>query len=396
MELMKIFKVSEFISLRLERGTTNIYVKGELFRQCKFLLLTIPTNDDLDDINSIDEASDYLDYSLDPDTEYVEPEKQEIIDGISPETEFWAHCSNLQTWAEYNYDTRLLHRNLAFPLLKKLTEEGDLIAKKKFKEEIGRRYFSGGESVQTYLEEEGYMKYLSKDEFRSFIHSGADVINEIEDILGVDLKITTLFENFANVFIKNGEIIGLELSHLNLKKIPDCIQRLSHLEILNLVDNELREIPEWIGELSTLKKLIAVNNKIKKIPESIEKLESLEFLDLAVNELEQLPESIGSLISLKELLIYTNRIKRLPESIGNFKSLKKIFASKNLLQGIPESIGNLTELQTLNLGNNPIKSLPTSISKITSLKELSIRKTQIKEDNTTLNKLKEKKVEIYI
>lgn len=396
MEFMKTFKVNEFISLKLGRGTTNIYVKGELFRQCKFLLLTIPTNDDLEDINSIDEASEYLDYSLDPDTEYVEPEKQEIIEGIGPETEFWAHCSNLQTWAEYNYDTRLLHRNLAFPLLKKLTEEGDLIAKKKFKEEIGKRYFTGVESVQTYLEEEGYMKYLSKEEFRSFINSGADVINEIEDIIGTDLKITTLHENLANVFIKNGEIIGLELSHLNLKRIPDCIQRLSHLEILNLVDNELKEIPEWIGELNTLKKLIAVNNKIKKIPESIGKLESLEFLDLAVNELEQLPESIGNLSSLNKLTLYTNRIKCLPRSIGNLKSMKTLLIGHNLLESLPESIGNLTELQTLKLGDNPIKDLPVSISRIPSLKKISIRDTSIKKENKILDELKKKKIKVYV
>ncbi|GAI20380.1 unnamed protein product, partial [marine sediment metagenome] len=279
------------------------------FIQCKFLLLTIPKDDDLEDIDSIDGASEYLDYSLDPDTEYVEREKQEIIDRIKPETEFWAHCSNLQTWAEYNYDTRLLHRNLAFPLLKKLTEEGDLIARKEFKEEIGRRYFTGVESVQTYLEEEGYMKYLSKEEFRSFIHSGAEVINELENIIGRALRISTLSENFPNVLIKNGEIISLKLSHLNLKRIPDCIQRLKYLKILKLVGNSIEEIPEWIGKLNTLKRLDVEKNNIKKIPESIGDLKSLETLEFSQNELEQLPESIGNLTSLKELFIYTNRLK---------------------------------------------------------------------------------------
>ena len=35
---------------------------------------------------------------------------------ITPKQEFWAHCSNLQTWNENYYDTRLIHTNLAFPL----------------------------------------------------------------------------------------------------------------------------------------------------------------------------------------------------------------------------------------------------------------------------------------
>ena len=405
---MKEFKINEYISIKLEYGKTNIYIKGELFRQCKFLLLFIPTNDKslLDDINSIDEASKKLNFSLDPDVKYIEPELREIINDIDAETEFWAHCSNLQVWAESNYDTRLLHSNLSFPLLKKLTEEGDPIARRRFKEEIGNRYFTGVESVQIYLEEEGYLEFLSKEEIKSFINSGSDVIDELESILGIDLKITTVNENFSRILIKKGEIVGLDLSHLNLKKLPSCIQKLNHLEMLSLVSNQLDEVPAWIGKLVTLKKLNMVNNEIKSLPESVGKLTSLETLDLAQNELEKLPESIGDLLSLKKLYLYNNQLKELPESIGNLKILETILVGENLLEYLPESIGNLDKLQSLKLGSNPIKSLPTSISELLSLKVLSIRKTlmckllSLKELSTSQNKilesLKKKKVKIYI
>lgn len=53
---------------------------------------------------------------------------------------------------------------IAFPLLKKLTEAGDPIAKRVFKEEIAKRYASGFPSMVRYLEHEGYLKYLSEDE----------------------------------------------------------------------------------------------------------------------------------------------------------------------------------------------------------------------------------------
>lgn len=65
--------------------------------QCKFLLLNIP----VEKINFLDEI------------------------------EFWGHCSNLQVWAENNYDTRLLHRNLSSPLLKQLSDLGDSILNRK-------------------------------------------------------------------------------------------------------------------------------------------------------------------------------------------------------------------------------------------------------------------------
>ena len=76
---------------------------------------------------------------------------------IDPETEFWGHCSNLQSWYKHDYDTRLLHSNLSFPLLKRLTKVGDPLANKVFKEEIAKRLASGYGTVIDYLTEEGYL-----------------------------------------------------------------------------------------------------------------------------------------------------------------------------------------------------------------------------------------------
>jgi len=89
--------------LRLEEGKTNIYIKGKLFQQCKSLMLEIPKNKlkKLSKINSIDEAVEKLNHRR----------KEEFDSKIKPDEEFWAHCSNLQTWAEHGYDTRLLHYN---------------------------------------------------------------------------------------------------------------------------------------------------------------------------------------------------------------------------------------------------------------------------------------------
>ena len=81
---------------------------------------------------------------------------------ITPLEEFWGHCSNLQVWVENEYNTRLLHSNIAFSLLKRLGEIGDPIANKVFKEEIIHRIEEGNVNVITYLFEEGYFSYFSK------------------------------------------------------------------------------------------------------------------------------------------------------------------------------------------------------------------------------------------
>lgn len=388
------FKINDLITLKLENAKTVIYVDGEAFEQCRFLLLVIPDGEipKFEKINSIDEAAEMLDHGLEPESDTVDL----YSNHIDPRTEFWAHCSNMQVWAEHDYDSRLLHSNLAFPLLKKLTELGDPIAKKRFKEEIGIRYFSGVESVRTFLEEEGYLEYLTKNEVRSFIKSGAEVLDELEIILGKELRITTIDTILLPVIIRNGEIVRLNLDKLNLKKLPDCIQNLKYLEVLDVYNNLLKELPNWIGKLKTLKHLKAVNNKIEVIPETIGELKLLKILELSNNNLKELPELIGNLSSIKELSLSSNHIEHLPESINQLKNLEILSIQKNIVKSIPYSIENLKALKSLDLAHNPISELPNSIVHLTSLENLYIEKTNIADNNGLIKKLKEKKVNIYL
>ncbi len=138
------FWVNVFLKLRLENGETEIYVGGKPFRQCKYLLLKEITGDDVLDYQrqvqkvveemqytSVDEKAESYSTKL----EGVEPS----VFKIEPEEEFKAHCSSLQAFAENDYNTELLHSNLSFPLLKRLSEIGDPVAKIVFKEEILKR-----------------------------------------------------------------------------------------------------------------------------------------------------------------------------------------------------------------------------------------------------------------
>jgi len=95
---MTEFKVNEYLTLKLDEGKTNIYVKNEVFRQCKHLKLMELANH--------------------------EPAL------ITPETDFWGHCSVLQVWAENNYSLDFLDKHFAFLLLNKLQKAGDLKALK--------------------------------------------------------------------------------------------------------------------------------------------------------------------------------------------------------------------------------------------------------------------------
>lgn len=195
------FKVNKYITMKLEDNKTNIYINNEKFRQCKFLLLNIPFEkiSTFDEIESIDEAAEKLDRSLE--------ERGERIIKIPPEVEFWGHCSNLQVWAETEYDTRILHSNLAFPLLKKLTSIGDPVAKKVFKEEIGKRLINGHISTVLFLIEDGYLDYLTREELSSlFISTNFQLFGKIFDIFKSGTKIDfELFSMADDAYLKIGK-----------------------------------------------------------------------------------------------------------------------------------------------------------------------------------------------
>jgi len=91
------FKINEYITLRLERNQTVIYIKNEKFNQCKKILFINPQNNEKQKyIDSIDEAIESL--SSTPSIDYSSRDFY-----ITPEMEFRAHCSNLQAWADQIY-----------------------------------------------------------------------------------------------------------------------------------------------------------------------------------------------------------------------------------------------------------------------------------------------------
>ena len=158
---MKEFEISDLLKLKLEDNKTIIYINDVRIIQCKYLLLNeLSLDSEAKEIDSeklsIDSQSKNLNHSLELIDEYE--------NDIPPEVEFWAHSSNIQAWYEHGYDTQLLHSNLAFPLLRKLTHAGDQIARQVFKKEIVKRFRDGNLNVMVFLILEGYLDELSIEE----------------------------------------------------------------------------------------------------------------------------------------------------------------------------------------------------------------------------------------
>ena len=183
---IKEFKVNKYILLRLEGKKAVIFVNGKRFIYCKRLIINIPIKDieNYEEIKSIDEASELYNHYL-IDNKLYKEENGELYPSpyfyeILPETEFWGHCSNIQTWVEHNYNPRILPSNLAFPLLRELTKAGDPQAKIVFKEEISKRFFEGKHAQKVYLVREKYLEYLNKEELESLIEEFIDSLKNLK------------------------------------------------------------------------------------------------------------------------------------------------------------------------------------------------------------------------
>ena len=388
-QFSKEFSVNKYLELRLEGKETVIYVNGERFDQCKFLLLNIPVSEikSFDEIDSIDEAAEKLDRSL-------EPLHDERIDEIPPEVEFWGHCSNLQVWVERNYDTRLIHSNLAFPLLGELSFAGDSVAKKVFNEEIAKRFLSGHQGVMKFLFESGFLNFLSDDEYGymfnefkaegiqgNFVTYGNRLIGfanrkelslskrDIEinhEILGVRInKISEIMglnsiTELESLDISGHEITEIEgLDHLiNLRKLVLAgnkiteirgLDNLTKLEVLTLIGNDITEI-KGLDNLTNLKRLNLAANKITKI-EGLDNLINLEELKLSRNQISEIV-GLTKLKSLKSLVLFDNLITEI-KGLGNLVNLKKLLLTNNNIVEI-KGLENLPNLKSIGLSDNKI------------------------------------------
>ncbi|UCD02108.1 MAG: hypothetical protein JSV23_03575 [Promethearchaeota archaeon] len=225
------FTINEFLDLRLEDGKTNIYVNNELFMHCKHILLTVPL-DEIDDFNSVDEfierSDKHYEFSIDYTIE------------ISPETRFWVHCSNIQAWYENNYNTCLIHSNLAFPLLNKLKKAGDFLAGKVFKEEVAKRFENGNLNVIQFFLYNHYLDCLNKEELELLLEQASsnltiNIVNQLNELLSSTLsnfrKIKELIELVLFLDLKyNQNLIFRVFNELN----ENLKNRFARLLILHL------------------------------------------------------------------------------------------------------------------------------------------------------------------
>ena len=362
---MDLFQVNNFISLRLEHGRTFIYLASKKFTQCKSLKINIPYEEISEifrNINSVDEITRFNNESV----------------KIPPSTEFWGHCSNLQVWWENNYNTNLLHSNLSFPLLRELTQLGDPVANKVYKEEIAKRLRYGSYNNQRFLFSGKYIDVLSSQELINGVlcPEEASVLLDISDITNCLYRMIPSFdeEDFRhghhNIYFsaRDGHIIELELKLDGMTQIPKEIQYLQKLRTLHIIlynnSSHLLKFKFNMGLYSITDLKLFLYGPIE-ISDDFESLSNLELLDIIgmdptkrSSNFERVPDSFCLLKNITSLRIQNIELKEIPTSINNLIFLTSLEIINTGLVSVPISLFELEYIQNIDLRYNPLKVTP--------------------------------------
>jgi len=260
--------INQYITIKLVNRRTYIYVNGRRFIQCIRLILNIPKRDVhiYDEIDSIDEAAKLYSTHVFQNRMVRGPMAAPVPNqrhDITPEQEFWGHCSNIQAWIEHDYDTRILMSNISFPLLRELAKAGDPTASKVFKEEIALRLESGYPSVVQYLINQGYLQHFTIFEFKTILDS-TDLIKNLSSdpkmvsrfLIFCSSKFPTLLEEILLQILKIPEGKNIIISSMNISERPIILLMRPYLRpnpryLINVktaLEKLFREANEEIGE----------------------------------------------------------------------------------------------------------------------------------------------------
>lgn len=208
----------------------------------------------------------------------------------------------------------------------------------------------------------------------------------------IDKEAEKVFTDLQEALRNPERVHHLSLRNQNLRKVPTEVLRLVNLRSLDLSENKIRNLKGVsFAPLSHLQYLELADNQLSEIPEAfIDDLNpaELEVFNLSGNGLRSLPESINKLRFLEELLLADNKLLELPPL--RLKFLKLIRLDRNGLSTFPETLLQLAKLESINLNGNNIATLPEGLLRLNRLRFLNIGDNQLTDipDFSSLSRLR--------
>jgi len=377
-----------------------------------------------DEIGSIDEAAEVYKNTLYQNRivtgQMAHPTRNQEHT-ITAQQEFWGHCSNIQAWIENDYDTRILYRNMAFPLLKELMHAGDPKAKKVFKEEIAVRLESGYPNVVNFLVNEGYLGYFENEELGVVFENSKILENAFKDrnlfytlqpflqkIPNISKKLISYLKDDNNHNLPFREL--LRSGYLNLLDLKDWDLIFDNQKYMNVILKELSLLTSYlIRNYQILKKIVlyTIKNAQSEVSRIIQQLKTREWYNLSIVLKEITKDFENKLLTPKvskyieshfdELFLPNLQQKDIASLLENPKSIlhkryikfnqQILLIKNNVLDLSDQEIIDLRDIKHLSshpnikkliLDNNEISTI-LGLKGLTKLEELCLRNNKITE-----------------
>eukprot|EP01091_Cochliopodium_minus_P011796 TRINITY_DN3438_c0_g2_i1.p1 TRINITY_DN3438_c0_g2~~TRINITY_DN3438_c0_g2_i1.p1 ORF type:complete len:979 (-),score=241.97 TRINITY_DN3438_c0_g2_i1:95-2662(-) len=231
---------------------------------------------------------------------------------------------------------------------------------------------------------------IGNNKFQNQLHSSFEYqkyksnFEEIQPPADIEEKTTNLKESLGSSFeqiLKNTN--NTEEEDNEYECDTDMLQLIKSAEItkkLKLSNLGLDKIPSSIWNYKELVELDLSANQLKRIGKELSMLSSLKLLALNHNSLSKLPNALWKLTSLRKLYLNNNNLKAIPNEIKNLEDLRVLdFSCNNISGEVPSVVTGLTNLVDLKLRKNQITDLPSHMYMLTNLKALSITENPLRE-----------------
>ncbi len=172
----------------------------------------------------------------------------------------------------------------------------------------------------------------------------------------------------------------LSIKSKNAKMIENLVPKILHPEKIRsvlIVDSKLAKF-NWavFKPFVNIKKLVLENCQLTEVPEQIEQLVKLQILNLSENDLSGASNWHLLPKSLEELDLADTRIDAVPEEIADLSKLRELSLAGNLFSD--EEMENWVEilpkaLQSIDLRACDLSDLPDVLFDLPNLKEINLR-----------------------
>ncbi|MCY3410018.1 MAG: leucine-rich repeat domain-containing protein [Candidatus Heimdallarchaeota archaeon] len=172
-------------------------------------------------------------------------------------------------------------------------------------------------------------------------------------------------------------LVEVNLNRNLIDDLPDEINRLNNLKILDISHNRLQVLNYELAELTELEQLLLSNNQLVNIPSDFSELEHLKVMDISYNKIKNLHADFSKLQNLTHFRAQGNQLSEIPSFLSFLQLVEEIDLSYNNISNINAEFNQLLDLTTLILSNNRIGAIPSFLS-LPKLKLLDLSNNPIR------------------